>query len=154
MGIFDKKHDRDEVIEDVDHVEATDLAEEGKLLLREEELDVAKDRVQVGEVTLRKEIVEEHKSMDVPVTHEEVVIERKALNNEVSDSPIGDDEEVIHIPVSKETVEVGKHTIIKGEVSAFKREVEENQVVEETVKREEARIDTDGDPNIVENNLH
>lgn len=97
---------------------------------------------------LRKEVVEEHKSMDVPVTHEEVVIERKALNNEFSDDPIGDNEEVIQIPVSKETVEVGKHTIVTSEVSAYKREVEE------TVKREEARIDTDADPNIVENNLH
>ena len=144
MGIFDKSHD------DEDRVEHSNLAEEGKLLLHQEELDIAKDRVKAGEVTLRKEIVEEHKSVDVPVTHEEVVIERRALN-EFSNDPIGE-EEVIHIPVSKEEVEVGKHTVVTGEVSAYKREVAEKEVVEETLRREEARIDTDGDPNIVDNN--
>lgn len=153
MGIFDKRHHHEEHVEDEHQLEATDMVEEGKLLLREEELDIAKDRVQVGEVTLRKEIVEEHKSVTVPVTHEEVVIERRAISNEFSESPIGD-EEVIHIPVSKEKVEVGKHTVITGEVSAYKREVEESEIIEETIRREEARVDTDGDPNIIDHHLH
>lgn len=122
-------------------------AENEKLLLREEELDIAKDRMKTGEVKLRKEIIEEHKAVDVPVTHEEVVIERRAFS-EPSDSPIGD-EEIIHIPVSEEQVEVGKHTMVTGEISAHKREVEETHHVDEILKREEARVDVEGDPNIV-----
>lgn len=140
MGIFDKKDDHAETVEN------------GKLLLREEELDIAKDRVQVGEVNLRKEIVEEQKVVDVPVSHEEVVIERRALNNEVSDTPIGD-EETIHIPVSAEKVEVGKHTVVTGEVAAYKKEVAETEEIVENLKREEARIETEGDPNIVDTHL-
>lgn len=80
-------------------------------------------RAKTGEVILSKEIVVEQKEVDVPVMHEEVVIERKAIGHEMSDSPIGDAEESIHIPVSSETVEVGKHTVITGEVAAHKREV-------------------------------
>lgn len=121
--------------------------ENEKLLLREEELDIAKDKVSTGEVKLHKEIVEEHKAVDVPVTHEEVIIERRALS-ESSDIPIGD-EETIHIPVSEEQVEVGKHTLVTGEISAHKREVEETHHVDELLKREEARVDVEGDPNIV-----
>lgn len=118
-----------------------DIVNNGKILLREEELDIAKNKIQTGEVNIQKEIIEEHKAVDVPVTHEEVIIERRAIN-EPSDEPVGL-EETIHIPVSEEKVEVGKHTIITGEISAHKREVEE------TLKREEARVDSSGDPNIV-----
>lgn len=84
-----------------------------KLRLRKEELDIDKNKVQKGEVELGKEIIEEHKSVDVPVTREEVVIERKSLDNEASDSPITD-EENIRIPVAEEKVDVGKHTVITG----------------------------------------
>lgn len=138
MGFLDNEKDQTEMVED------------GKLLLHEEELDIAKDRVRTGEVKLSKEIVEEQKSVNVPVTHEEVVIERRAVNREPSNEPIHD-EETIHIPVSKETVEVGKHTVLTGEVSAYKREVEENEEINEVLKREEARVDTEGDPNIIAN---
>lgn len=138
MGnLFDDDQDNKETVEDA------------KLRLRKEELDISKDRVETGAVSLNKEIVEEQKAVDVPVTHEEVIIERKAIDNEPSDTPIGD-EETIHIPVSEERVEVGKHTVITGEVMAHKQEVEDTEHVEETLKREEARVETDGDPNIVD----
>lgn len=141
MGFFDD--DRHNDIETV---------KDGKLLLRKEELDIAKDRVQTGEVNLRKEIIKERQTIDVPVTHEEVVIERRALNNEVSDTPIGE-EETIHIPVSEEQVEVGKHTVLTGEVLASKRAVEDTRHIDETIKREEARLEVEGDPNIVDDDL-
>ncbi|MBI6872097.1 YsnF/AvaK domain-containing protein [Clostridium aciditolerans] len=128
----------------------TENAENEKLSLRQEQLDINKNKVQAGEVILSKDVVEEQKTVDVPVTHEEVVIERRSINNEATDSPIGSTES-IHIPVSEEKVEVGKHTVVTGEVSAHKREVEETKKVEETLKREEARIDTEGNPNIVSN---
>ncbi len=122
--------------------------DDGKLLLRKEELDIAKNKVKIGEVEISKEIVEEQKVIDVPVMHEEVVIERRAIDNEPSDSPIGV-EETIYIPVSEERVEVGKHTVVTGEVVARKNTAEETRQVKETVKREEARVHKDGDPNIV-----
>jgi uncharacterized protein (TIGR02271 family) len=137
LGIFENNEAED-----------TEIAEEGKLLLREEELDIAKDRVSTGEVNLHKEIIEERKVMDVPVSHEEVIIERKAFNHEHSETPIGH-EESIHIPVSEERLQVGKHTEIVGEISAHKREVEEPEHVDEILKREEARVDIDGHPRVI-----
>jgi len=44
--------------------------------LKEERLRAEKETVKSGEVALRKEVVTEQKSIDVPVTHEEVVVER------------------------------------------------------------------------------
>jgi uncharacterized protein (TIGR02271 family) len=143
MGILGGIFGNDENKKDTD---------EAKLSLRKEELDVAKNRVQKGEVELGKEIVEEHKEMDVPVTHEEVVIERKSLNNEVCDTPISD-EETIRIPVSEEKVNVGKHTVVTGEVSAHKRSIEETEHIDETLRREEARVNRIGDPDVVDSEV-
>ncbi|MBU5484376.1 YsnF/AvaK domain-containing protein [Clostridium sp. MSJ-11] len=123
--------------------------DEGRLTLHKEELDINKIKAQKGEVELGKEIIEEQKTVDVPVTHEEVVIERRAIDNEASGEPISD-EETIRIPVSEEQVNVDKHTVVTGEVSAHKREVEDTRRVDETLKREEARINTNGDADIVD----
>lgn len=141
-GIFNNADDNDN-----SNMKSKD---EGRLTLRKEELDINKIKAQKGEVELSKEIVEEQKTVDVPVTHEEVVIERRSLNNEASDEPISD-EETIRIPVSEEQVTVDKHTVVTGEVSAHKREVQETRRVDENLKREEARIKTNGDANIVDN---
>lgn len=121
-----------------------------KLRLRKEELDIAKSRVQKGDVEIGKEIIEEVKTVDVPVEREEVVIERRTINNESSDSPITS-EETIRIPVSEEKVSVGKHTVVTGEISAHKRVVENKEHIDETLKREEARIDKTGNADIIDN---
>lgn len=134
---YDDKDDKKETTDD------------GTLRLRQEELDITKNKVNTGEVTLSKEIVEDQKTVNVPVAHEEVVIERRDINNEPSDSPITSGE-TIRIPVSEEKVEVGKHTVVTGEVSAHKREVEETEQVTETLKREEAHVDTTGDTDVVD----
>lgn len=121
-----------------------DLDEDRKLRLREEQLDVSKNKVQTGEVNVHKEIIEEQKTINVPVTHEEIVIERHAVNNDTTAEPVGADE-TIRIPVSEEQVEVRKNTVVTGEVEIHKREVQGTEQVQDTVRREEARVDKSGD---------
>jgi len=114
------------------------------LRLREERLNVSKERVQAGEVGLHKEVVTEQKTVNVPVTHEEVVIERHAVTDgRVDNTPIGEGE-VIRVPVNEEQVNVTKNTVVTGEVAVGKRAVQETQQVTDTVRREEARIDEQG----------
>nr|WP_310833234.1 YsnF/AvaK domain-containing protein [Paenibacillus typhae] len=114
-----------------------------RLRLREEQLDVSKNKVQTGEVNVRKEIIEEQKTINVPVSHEEIVIERHSVNHDSSSTPIGADE-TIRIPVSEEQVDVRKNTVVTGEVDIHKREIQGTEQVKDTVKREEARIDKTG----------
>jgi uncharacterized protein (TIGR02271 family) len=71
------------------------------------------------------------------------------LKEESSDSPITD-EESIKIPVSEEKVDVNKHTVVSGEVSAHKRAIENTEHIDETLKREEAKVNKIGDPNVVD----
>ncbi len=115
------------------------------LRLREERLNVTKERVQSGEVGLHKEVVSEQKTINVPVMHEEVVIEQHAVTDGRADtSPIGEGE-TIRVPVSEEQVNVTKNTVVTGEVGIGKRTVQETQQVTDTVRREEARIEQQGD---------
>jgi uncharacterized protein (TIGR02271 family) len=115
------------------------------LRLREEQLQAEKQRVQSGEVRLHKDVVTEQQTIHVPVTHEEVVIERRPASGEAVDTtPIGEGE-TIRVPVSEEQVNVTKTPVVTGEVSVGKRAVEETQQVTDTVKREEARLENAGD---------
>ena len=127
--------------------ETTDDA--AKLLLHKEKLNISKSKVQKGEVEFGKEIIEEHKAVDVPVSREEIVIERKTLDNEACDSPITSGE-TIRIPVSEEKVNVNKSTVVTGEISAHKHSIENTEHIDETLKREEAIINKIGDPDVVD----
>jgi stress response protein YsnF len=76
-----------------------------RIEVREEELQAHKQLVEAGEVRVRKEVVTEHRTLEVPVQREEVVIERYALT--------GEHVEEIRIPVSEEQVTVEKRPVVK-----------------------------------------
>jgi uncharacterized protein (TIGR02271 family) len=125
-----------------------DTQTDGSLQLHKEELDITKNNVDAGQVVISKDVVEEQRTVDVPVMHEEVVIKRTPLNNQSSDgSTIS--QETITIPVTQEQVEVNKYTVATEEISASKRQVEDTQQVQETLRHEEAHVDTTGSVDIV-----
>jgi uncharacterized protein (TIGR02271 family) len=114
----------------------------------EEKLRVSKTPVQTGEVKIRKEVHTEHKTLDVPVSHEEVVIERRpASGKEVSASGLKPGQEV-RIPVREEEVNVQKETVATEEVSVGKRRVQDTKHVDETLRKEEIKVETEGDAKV------
>ena len=122
--------------------------EEEHLRLHEERLNVDKERVQTGEVNVGKHVVEEQQTLEVPVEREEVYVERRAVNEEttpgtagLTDKGVYDDGDSIHVPVSEERVEVSKKDVVSEEIVVGKRKVQDTEVVNETVRREEADID-------------
>jgi uncharacterized protein (TIGR02271 family) len=152
FGLFDGSDNEKPKDEEVKESKITnENTEEQKMKLRKEELNVAKNKADIGKVEVGKEIIEEQQVINVPVVHEEVIVERKTLN-ETSDTSIEpqDDDERFSLSVGEEKVEVGKNTIVTGEISAHKREVEEDHEIKENIKREQARIYKDGDVNIVD----
>jgi uncharacterized protein (TIGR02271 family) len=125
-------------------------AGQDRLELREEELEVGKERVQAGEVRLRKEVVTEQRQVDVPVTREEVVIERHPVSGDAARTAAGDlaEGEEIRVPIMEEEVRVEKRPVVKEEVTLGKRQVTETERVNETLRREEARVETEGDADV------
>lgn len=128
-------------------VDEREVDQNQRLKLREEQLQVEKQKAQAGEVRLSKNVVEEPQSIDVPVRHEEAFIETRPGTGQVTNEPIGQGE-TISVPLSQEQVIVQKQTVDRGEVGIGKREVEEKQRVSDTVKREEPRIETQGDVDV------
>lgn len=118
------------------------------LKLREEQLNAEKQRVQAGEVTLRKDVVTEQKNIEVPVEHEEVIVHRRDVTpGQVDNTPITDGDS-IRVPVTEEQVRVTKNTVDTGEVSIGKRTVQDTEQVTDTVRREEARVERSGDAEV------
>lgn len=113
--------------------------------LRQEELVATKERVETGQVQISKDVVSEQRTLDVPVTREEVVIERHPVDRRHSDRPIDDREQTITVPVHEERVDLEKRTVVYEEVGVGTREVQDTQHVSDTVRREEARIEHAGD---------
>lgn len=130
-------------------------SEEESIRLHEERLQVDKHETQKGEIRVEKEVVEEPRSVDVSVSHDEVTIERRP----VTDGELGaenniygndatafrEDDETIRIPITEERVEVTKRPVVTEEIVLKKREVEEHETINETVKREEVHFEKDGD---------
>jgi uncharacterized protein (TIGR02271 family) len=111
-----------------------------RIEVREEELQAHKQLVEAGEVRVRKEVVTEHRTLEVPVQREEVVIERYA--------PTGEHVEEIRIPVSEEQVTVEKRPVVKEEVTVGKRVVQGTERVGGEVRREEVRVEREGDVDV------
>jgi uncharacterized protein (TIGR02271 family) len=109
--------------------------------LREEQLEVIKERVQVGELQVHKEVVEEQRTIQVPLLREEVYVERRPVIDGKFDSSPFTEDEVIRIPIIEERVEVMKTPVIVEEVIVGKRRIQETKQVQDTIKKEEARIE-------------
>jgi uncharacterized protein (TIGR02271 family) len=112
-----------------------------QLQLLGEVLRVHKDRVNLGEVRLRKEVITETQTVEVPVTREELVLERVAADGNTSVSgKIGDNAE-IRIPLSEERVSIDKSTVVREQVVAGKRAVENVKSLTDDVRHEELIVE-------------
>ena len=125
------------------------------LRLHREVLKTDKEVVEAGEVTVRTEVIEETKTIEVPVKREEVVITRHAVEGgRVEAGGIEASDEEIRIPIREEQVHVSKNTVVTEEVEIGKREVQETTTVSETLRHEEAHIDTTGKVNVVDRDVN
>jgi uncharacterized protein (TIGR02271 family) len=121
------------------------------LQLREEELQARKQSVEAGQVRIGKEIVSEQQTLEVPVTREEVTIERRPVAHTPASGSIGEGNDTIQVPVHEEQVSVEKRAVVTEELEIGKRTVQETKHVSGTVRREEARIETEGDTDLKSN---
>jgi len=111
-----------------------------RIQLLGEVLRVHKDRVSRGEVRIRKEVVTDTQTVQVPVTREELVIERRPGSETAGPAgSIGESE--IRVPLSEERAQLDKSTVVREEVSVGQRPVEEVQDVTGEVRREELIVE-------------
>jgi uncharacterized protein (TIGR02271 family) len=106
-----------------------------------EVLRVHKDRLNRGEVVVRKDVITENQTVQVPVTREELVVEHQAVDgNTAARGEVGDKQE-IHIPLTEETASLDKGTVVREEVAVGKKPVQEVRNLSGDVRREELVVD-------------
>jgi uncharacterized protein (TIGR02271 family) len=107
---------------------------EGTIPLVGERLNVTK-RARREEATIRKESVRESKTIEVPLTHDELIIERRPASGSAAAKPTETSEE-LRISLNKEEVEVTKEPFVKEELVIRKEPRTETKTVTETVRSE------------------
>jgi uncharacterized protein (TIGR02271 family) len=122
----------------------------GRTRLRryEEQLQAQTTPQQVGDVTVSKRVVEERQTIEVPVTREEVRVERRPVDATTTydaSGAVGDPAatgeafagETIRVPVMEEQVQVQKVARPVEEIEISKVQTQDTRQVDDTVRREE-----------------
>jgi uncharacterized protein (TIGR02271 family) len=121
--------------------EGSDLDDRDELRVQrsEEELVAGTREREAGAMRVRKRVRTDRERIEVPVRHEEVSVERVPVSGEATEAQIGEDEVVV--PVTEEEVVTDKRAVAKEEIRVRKDAVQDTEVVEEDVRKEEIDID-------------
>jgi uncharacterized protein (TIGR02271 family) len=116
------------------------------MTLSEEQVQVGTQRREAGRARLRKYVVTENVQQTVPVSREEVVVEREPItdaNRDAATSGPDISEEEHEVVLHEETPVVQKNVEPVERVRLDTRETTTEQTVNEEVRKE--RVETDGD---------
>ncbi|MEG4996197.1 DUF2382 domain-containing protein [Microcoleus sp. B4-D4] len=127
------------------------------LKLYEERLIANKHRDKTGEVAVGKRVETETARASVPIEKERVVIERVTPVEAGQVVSVGEADfqsgEVARMEVYEETADIHKEAYVREEVNIRKEVVRSTVDGEETLRREELDIDTDGTPVVDNKNI-
>jgi uncharacterized protein (TIGR02271 family) len=122
-------------------------ADEVRMQISEEQLEIDKRVVTAGEVRVRKHVETEHVREVVPVMREDVTVERRPLPPGAGLEPRTEGD-TTYIPIVEEELVITKRLVAREELVIRKRQVTEEQVVEETLRRESPEILGAGDAQV------
>jgi uncharacterized protein (TIGR02271 family) len=115
--------------------------EEVRIPLMEEEIGIAKVARETGHVRIKKTVKTEEKHFNVPVTREDVVIERvSASGNEVA-SELAFQEQTLDLPLHEEEIEVSKRTRVREQIVVHPVVQAVEKEASASLRHEEAEIE-------------
>ncbi len=114
----------------------------------EEELQAEKTQRETGAVRVNKDVVEEQRTLEVPVTREEVHITSHSTGGSDVDTSQAFQGGSIEIPVREEDVEVRKQARVAEELEIEKRAVQDTEQVSDTVRKEVFDVDYEGNVDV------
>lgn len=112
----------------------------------EEQLHVGTERVETGRARLRKYVVTEHETVTVPVSREEVRLEREPITDaNASDALSGPDisEEEHEVVLTEERPVIAKETVPVERVRLGTETVTDTETVDADVRKEQIELDGD-----------
>ena len=126
---------------------------EGKdrpIQLYEERLTTRKQRVKTGEIKISKRTVTERQSTSTPVTREKIIIEIESIYGgetrvDFSDAEVAEDG-TMRMGIYEEQTEVCRRVVPYQNVNIRKEVVQDVVETQETIRREELDVTSDGAP--------
>lgn len=131
--------DDDAALRDVDANRSSD----DSMTLSEERVNVGTERQEAGKVRLRKYVVTENVTKTVPVSREEVRVERVPVDGDDRAGHIDDGGEEVAVTLHEETPVIDKDTVAVEEVRLGTETVTDEETVTTEVRKEQ--VDTDDD---------
>lgn len=125
-------------------VPVTGAVEEVRMPLAEEQIIAEKRVEKAGEVRVHKDVKVEEKQVTVPVTKEEVHVERVLASAEPRAGEATFKEGTVSVPVYEEEVEIRKRPVVREEVRVAKTAHEEERRATAEVRKETAEIEKEG----------
>ncbi len=130
----------------VDQTEmGTGATEQVSVPVAEEELTAEKRARQAGEVTIHKDVTTERRQITVPVTKEEVHVERVPAGEDAKPGDAAFQRGTISVPVREEEVEIHKRPVVREQVKVSKTAHPEERVAEADVRKEKVDVEEGGD---------
>ena len=113
--------------------------------LREEELTATVRETEAGAARIQKRVVAEEQVLEVPVTEEQIRVERRVVDRP-ADAIDADafQETVIEVPLTQQEVELSKQARVAEEVVVSKEAIQHTEQVRGTVRREEVDVVEEG----------
>jgi len=127
-----------------DYAGTNQNANEMRVPVMEEQLNVGKRQAQMGEVAVNKTVTQEQVNVPVELRREEVNVQQVDVNNrplEAGEYDTAFQEGTIRVPVRGEEAVVSKQAVVTGEVAINKTVTSEQQTVSDTVRRENVQVD-------------
>lgn len=151
-GVADR---RDEAVVDGDRHDVTDrdrrdvadhdrrdVTDADSVVVKDEHLNVGTERRASGRVRLRKQAYTTTETVEVPVTREEVVVERESVDPNSAEARTAGRDGDVEVTTYEETPVVNK-TVDAEKVSLGKRQVQDTETVTEEVRHEDVKVDGD-----------
>ncbi|ASR38554.1 hypothetical protein BAY61_30145 [Prauserella marina] len=113
------------------------------MIRSEEQLKVGTEQVETGHVRLRKYVVTEEQQITVPVSHEEVRLEREPITGAERETSATIGEETYDVTLHAEKPVVRKETVAVERVRLGTEKITEEQTVTDSVRKERVEVEDD-----------
>jgi uncharacterized protein (TIGR02271 family) len=114
------------------------------VVARDEQLNVGTETRESGRVRLRKHSYTDTETVEVPVSREEVVVEREPVDPNAAEALRNDGDEEVVVTTHEEVPVVDK-TATAEKVTVDKNRVQDTERVSGTVQREDVQVEDEGD---------
>jgi uncharacterized protein (TIGR02271 family) len=136
---------KEEVFEDQKNFQQEESATSDNKItipILEEQLTVGKKVIETARVRLSKTINESIESLEIPLTEEEIVVNRVPKNELLDVMPAASryEGDVMIIPVLKEVAVIEKRIMLVEEIHVSKKQTEKTETREVTLRKEEIKV--------------